>query len=80
LDVLHSIVDCKPSGHATARRIDIEIYLFLWILGLEEEQLCDNTGGGDLINLAVETDDAFFKQARKDVLGLPTASLTGQRD
>jgi hypothetical protein len=60
---LYRVVDGEAGRDTAARRVDVEVYVLLGILGFEEEELGDDAGGGGFFDFAVEADDAFFEQA-----------------
>jgi hypothetical protein len=50
-------------GDGAAWGVDVYVDRFVWVFGLEEEELCDDGGGGLHVYFAVEADDAFFEQS-----------------
>jgi len=65
---LHGVVDGETGRHAAARRVDVEVYGLLRVLRFEEQELRYDAGGGRLFDFAIEADDAFFEEAREDVV------------
>ena len=61
-NVLHGIVDGETGGDATTRRVDVQAYGFCWIVGFEEQKLCDDGRGCCLVDSAIQADDAFAKE------------------
>jgi hypothetical protein len=75
LNVLHRVVDRQSRRHASAGAIDVKIDVLGRVVGFEKEKLGNDGGGRGFFDFAVEADDAFFQQAREDVLGVPATSL-----
>jgi hypothetical protein len=60
LDVLHRVVDGQTGRDAAAGAVDVEVDVFLRVLGFEEEELGYYAGRQGFFYFAVEADDAFF--------------------
>ncbi|KAB8532583.1 hypothetical protein FH972_025528 [Carpinus fangiana] len=67
-DVGHGVVDGEAGGDAAAGRVDVQRDGLVGGVGLEEEQLGDDAGGEAVVDGAGEGDDAFFEEARVDVV------------
>ena len=76
-NVGHCVVNCEARRDGPARGVYVEGYGTRWSVGLKEEELRDDRGGGGVVDGAVETDDSFAEEAREDVICLQ--SVSGQR-
>src|SRR5690606_7330492 len=71
--VLHGVVDCEPRCHDAARRVDVELNVFVRIFTLEEQELGDDDVRNRVIHSAPQKDDAILKQTAEDIPGALTA-------
>ena len=62
LHVLHRVIDAQSGRHAAARRVDIEIDVFLRVLSLQEQQLCDDEVGEHIVDRRPEENDAILQE------------------
>jgi hypothetical protein len=56
--------------YGASRRVDVQVDRLLWIVRLEEEELCDDRRGYGLVNLAIEANYSFLEtqQMRKHAI------------
>ena len=63
-DVIHRVEHGEPRRDGAARRVDIDLDVFLRVLRLEKEQLRDDEICGVVVNGAAEEDNAFLEEPR----------------
>src|SRR5699024_6934091 len=56
-NMLHGIIDGEPCGNGTARRVDVQLNVFIGIFGLQEQQLGDYGVGHRVVKLAAQKDN-----------------------
>jgi hypothetical protein len=74
LHKLHGVVDRESRSNRTAGRIDVQLNVFLGILGLEEQHLRGREIGDVVVNGRADKDDVFFKEAGINVVGALSAA------
>ena len=80
LDEIHGVVDGHTGGDGATGAIDIEGDVLVGILCLQEKKLSHNEGGGGVIDLIGQEDDAVVEQAGVDVVSaLAAAGLLDHR-
>src|SRR5262245_19988672 len=67
-DELHRVVDGQPRADAAAGAVDVEVYVGLGIVRLQEQELRDDDIGHLVIHLGAQKDDAVLEQAAVDVI------------
>jgi hypothetical protein len=60
LDELHGVVDRKAGRDRAARRIYVQLNVFLRVLSLEEEHLRGGQVGDMVVNRRADEDDVFL--------------------
>jgi hypothetical protein len=77
-DVVHRVVDGEACTDTSTWRVDIQRDWFFRIIGLEEQELCNDHGGHGFFDFAVQANDALLEQTREDVRGFPASALQSQ--
>ena len=76
LDILHGVIDGHARGHRAAGAVDVELDLLVRILALQIQQLGHHQGGGGVVDLLRQENDAVVEQTGKNVIGpLATGGL-----
>ena len=70
---LHRVVNRKPRGHHTPRRVDVHADLFLRVVSLKKEQLRHHQARDRVVDRARDEEDAFLEQPRIDVVATVAA-------
>src|SRR5215467_1981811 len=65
---LHRVVNRKPRGHHTPRRVDVHADLFLRVVSLKKEQLRHHQARDRVVDRARDEEDAFLEQPRIDIV------------
>jgi len=67
-EVLHRVVHSKASCHHSTGRVDVQTYVPLGVLCLEEEQLGDDEVSHVIFDRVAQEDDALLEQPAVDVV------------
>src|SRR5438128_10815461 len=59
LDEQHRVVDREARRYRATRRVDVEVDLFLWIFGFQEQELRGDQIGDVVINFAAKKNDSI---------------------
>jgi hypothetical protein len=77
-DVVHCVVNGEACTDTSTWRVDIQRDWLFRIVGLEEQELCNDHGGHGFFDFAVQANDALLEQTREDVRGFPASALQSQ--
>jgi hypothetical protein len=65
---LHRVVDSHTSADATPGAVDVQMNVSLWVIGLKEEHLSNESVGDLVVDLRAQEDDSIFEQSAIDVV------------
>ena len=65
--MLNRVVDGHSSRDAAARRIDVNLDVFLGAFALEKQQLCNDAVGNHIGDGAAQNDNTVFEQTAEDI-------------
>ena len=66
-DVLHGVVDRKPSGDRAPRRVDVDLDLLVGVVSRQVHELSDDEVGDHVVDRAPDQDDSVSEQPRVDI-------------